>query len=82
MTLAPSAGSDMGFIYVFGPCWSCGQGFQFNPNKVPSLEIDGTRRPICADCMALANTAREQQGKPPHQILPGAYEPEEAGHVG
>jgi hypothetical protein len=30
-------------LMAIGPCWSCGQQFQFNPDKVPSI-------PVCVEC--------------------------------
>jgi hypothetical protein len=48
--------------------------FIFNPMRVPSFPVNGSREPICERCMALINAKRLAAGMPPHSILPGAYE--------
>ena len=68
------------YTWVLGPCWSCGNVFSFNADKVPSVRNErGVREPVCANCMKRANALREAAGLEPHPILPGAYEPEEVG---
>ena len=81
---------DDGYLFAFGPCWSCGRPFTFDPDRVPSIPIDpGTnlpsdmggdpdrvvRQPICRDCVALANNNRIRDHLDPIIILPGAYGP-------
>jgi len=78
-----------GGFYAMGPCWSCGKRFAFAPERVPSIPIDPVSnrppdlggdparailRPICEDCVRLANANRRMAGRPLIEILPGAYE--------
>jgi hypothetical protein len=64
-----------GWVLAFGSCCSCRRPFSFNPNKVPSVRIDGERRPVCEDCIDRANAQRRVQGLAPHVPHPAAYEP-------
>ena len=64
----------MGYALGMGTCYACKQPFAFNPNKVPSIRIDGVREPVCGHCMELVNKRREEMGLPPHTIHPDAYE--------
>lgn len=65
-----------GYAYVMGPCVLCGNPFSFNPHKVPSLNINGQREPVCEPCHTVANNKREAAGVPRWpDPLPGAYEP-------
>jgi len=66
-----------GYMFVMGQCFGCGRLFSFNPNKVPSLRINGERQPICRTCIERANPERIKRGLDPIKILPDAYEPEE-----
>ena len=73
-----------GHAIALGPCWACGTVFAFNPERVPSISIDGrgqpclegqgTKRPLCRDCVNQANQERATLGLDPIPILPGAYE--------
>jgi hypothetical protein len=65
----------MGVMMAMGPCIGCGRLFSFNPHRVPSLNVDGTREPICLACVERANPQRKANGLPPIVVLPGAYEP-------
>lgn len=65
----------MGYAFMMAPCRACGRAFSFHPHKVPSIRIEGTRYPICRNCMDEANDARKRNGLPPHPIAEGAYEP-------
>jgi hypothetical protein len=56
-----------------GPCWSCGRTFMFDPERVPSIVADGSRQPLCRDCVQRANELRERQGLARIVPLPGAY---------
>ena len=69
----------MGYALAFAPCVCCKQTFGFNPTKVPSLRVNGTREAVCLTCMTTANTKRVELGLTPHPILPDAYQglPEE-----
>jgi hypothetical protein len=67
----------MGFMLATGECMRCHKLFSFNPNLVPSVTVNGFRKPICADCVAWANPIRVANGLAAIQILPGAYEAQE-----
>jgi hypothetical protein len=67
----------MAWMHAIGNCIFCGDIFDFNPNLVPSLVIDGEREPVCRACIEQANPMRVELGLEPITILPGAYEPEE-----
>lgn len=65
----------MGYVIMHGECIACRQLFGFNPNLVPSIPINGVRQPICRTCVDIANPRRIENGLPPIDVLPGAYEP-------
>lgn len=65
------------FMVVLGRCAVCGQVFSFNPNKVPSVRVDGKREPICRACIEMANKVRIDGGMEPFPVLEDAYEAEE-----
>lgn len=67
----------MSYMSVIGPCFGCGQVFEFNADRVPSIPIDGVREPICRTCVERANPMRAANGLPPIVVLPGAYEAQE-----
>ena len=67
----------MGYMYVMGNCIGCGILFTFNADWVPSVMVQGTREPICRDCVARVNPIRAQKGLDPIRIHPDAYEPQE-----
>jgi len=67
-----------GYVMAIGPCFSCGRIFGFSVERVPSLVVDGTREPICRDCVDTANILRAKTGMPEIVPLPGAYEADEA----
>ena len=64
----------MGYAICTGSCAACGAVFSFNPHKVPSLRVEGVRRPICLGCINAANEVRKANGVPALTVLPGAYE--------
>lgn len=67
----------MGYVIVYGQCVNCGRMIAFNPNKVPSLVIEGQREPLCAVCFAKWNEVhRTSKGLDPIPLQPDAYEPE------
>jgi hypothetical protein len=68
-----------GYVSCIGTCFACKKPFSFNPNKVPSLRVEGVKREICRTCIEIANPKRIANGLEPVAILPGAYEacPEE-----
>jgi hypothetical protein len=67
----------MAWMMVYGCCLCCGRTFSFNPSRVPSLTVNGTREPVCRSCMDRGNAKRTAMGLPAHPIDPEAYEPEE-----
>lgn len=67
----------MGYMMGIGPCIGCTAIFSFNPNKVPSVEVDGKKEPICSACVKRANPMRIENGLPPIVPAPDAYEGEE-----
>ncbi len=67
----------MAYVVVVGPCVACGRVFSFNPDRVPSVTVKGSREPVCRNCVERANPRRVENGLPPIVPLPGAYEPEE-----
>jgi hypothetical protein len=65
----------MGYVTAMSPCIGCRRVFSFNPARVPSVTHEGTRRPICADCVERVNPMRIKNGLAPIVPLPDAYEP-------
>lgn len=48
----------MGFALGHGCCAGCNQIFSFNPMRVPSVIIRGSREPICMNCVERVNPIR------------------------
>ena len=71
----------MGFVFCTGYCFGCGCVFSFNPTTVPSIRIDGDRRPICRACVDLANPKRIANGLDPIVPAPDAYEACDEGEL-
>lgn len=71
----------MGYYLCTGVCFGCGQLFNFNPHRVPSIPIKGVREPICLDCVERVNPRRKALGLQPIVPLPGAYDPIEEGQL-
>lgn len=67
----------MGWMVCMGLCASCRRTFEFNPERVPSVRVNGEREPVCKSCINAANALRQARGLDPIVPLPGAYEPEE-----
>lgn len=65
----------MGYAYATSCCFGCGQLFSYNPMRVPSIRIDGDRKPVCLACVDRVNPRRIEQGLPPIVPLPDAYQP-------
>jgi hypothetical protein len=65
----------MGYAYATSNCFGCGRVFSYNPVRVPSIRIDGDRKPVCAACVVRANPEREKRGLDPIVPAPDAYEP-------
>jgi hypothetical protein len=64
----------MGFIQAFSACINCGVPFFYNPVKVPSVRVNGSREPICKGCVERANPIRVAKGLPEIVPLPDAYD--------
>lgn len=71
----------MAYVFVTSPCFGCGQLFSYHPNKVPSINHQGARRPICLTCVKRVNPMRIANGLPLIVPLPGAYEPAEENEI-
>lgn len=67
----------MAWMSYIGLCINCKQPFSFNPDRVPSVIVNGTREPLCRACVEWANPVRIAKGLEPIHVLPGAYEAEE-----
>lgn len=67
----------MAFMFVLGQCCNCHKMFSFNADLVPSVQIKGTKEPICKDCVEWANPLRKQRNLAEIYIPPGAYEAQE-----
>lgn len=65
----------MGYAMALSPCVGCGRPFAYNPVRVPSLRVDGERKPVCLSCVERANPARIRNGLEPIIPAPDAYEP-------
>jgi hypothetical protein len=65
----------MGYALLHAPCFGCGRIFASNPMRVPSIRVNGDRKPVCRDCVEAANPRRIANGLDPIVPLPGAYEP-------
>ena len=65
-----------GYAVMMSPCLICKRIFGYNPHRVPSISIDGERRPVCLPCIVRENRRRQLVGQ---ELLadprPGAYEP-------
>jgi len=68
-----------GYVFLMSPCFGCKVPFSYNPNRVPSIRIDGERQPVCQNCVDRVNPRREANGLEPIVVEEGAYEamPEE-----
>lgn len=68
-----------GYAFVIGACANCGRVFTFNPHRVPSVVVKGTREPICRPCVDAANPQRIAAGLDPIVVFADSYDaiPEE-----
>lgn len=64
----------MSYALCHGYCIGCGQLFAFNPVRVPSITIRGTREPICQTCVDRVNPTRVVNGLAPIVPAPDAYD--------
>jgi Fe-S-cluster containining protein len=65
----------MGYTLAASPCFGCGRTIYYNPMRVPSVVIKGSRKPICPACVIRVNPMRLANGLEPIIPLPDAYEP-------
>lgn len=72
----------MGYAFATSPCFGCGAVFSYNPVRVPSIRINGSREPVCRACVERVNPMRVKNGLEPIVVLPDAYEPCEEGELG
>lgn len=71
----------MGYALAMGTCFACHQPFTFNPVRVPSIRINGSREPICQSCVEKANPMRIANGLKPIVPAPDAYDACEEGEL-
>lgn len=64
----------MGVVLCTSACIGCGRIFSYNPMRVPSVTVKGSREPICEACVKRVNPMRIANGLPPIIPLPDAYE--------
>jgi hypothetical protein len=64
----------MGFALCTSRCFGCGQVFSYNPVRVPSIRVHGSREPICQGCVNRANPMRIANGLEPIVPHPDAYD--------
>lgn len=62
------------YAMAYGRCYGCKRIFGFNPVRVPSVVVNGSREPICQDCVNATNPKRIGNGLDPIVPLPEAYE--------
>lgn len=67
----------MGYMFATSACIGCGALFCYNPERVPSVVIRGSKEPICASCVERVNPKRVANGLEPIRPLPGAYDSQE-----
>lgn len=64
----------MGYALCTSECFGCHRLFSYNPLRVPSVPYQGTKHPICLECVKRANPLRVANGLPEIVPLPDAYE--------
>lgn len=64
----------MGYAFCTSACFGCKRLFSYNPMRVPSIPINGSREPICEACVRRANPLRIKNGLDPIVPFPDAYE--------
>lgn len=72
----------MGYALGMSPCIGCGRIFTYNPMRVPSTIVNGSKEPICQACVERYNPLRVANGLPPIVPLPGAYDACDEGELG
>jgi hypothetical protein len=71
----------MGYALATGACLTCQKMFNFNPVRVPSFRVNGSREPICGPCIEIINQKRVAAGVPPFTISPDAYDACDEGEL-
>lgn len=66
----------MGWMLCHSACCNCGRIFSYNPNRVPSIRINGEREAVCRECVEMANSRRTKLGHELISVHPDAYDPE------
>jgi hypothetical protein len=69
------------YALAYGACFGCNRIFSFNPMRVPSVVVNGSREPICIHCVTVANPRRIANGLEPIKPHPEAYEACEEGEL-
>jgi NAD-dependent SIR2 family protein deacetylase len=72
----------MGYAMATSACIGCGRVFSYNPVRVPSMTVKGSREPICRGCVEIVNPRRIANGLAPIVPHPEAYEPCDEGELG
>ena len=57
------------YALVYSPCVSCGIAFGYNPNRVPSIRIEGVRQAVCKNCIEAENIRRKSLNDPEMPLL-------------
>ena len=66
-----------GHMFMVASCCSCRAVVFCNPERVPSLVIEGVREPLCRSCFDLWNDIhRTSKGLEPVALDPAAYDAE------
>lgn len=65
----------MGYAFCTSACIGCGRVFSYNPMRVPSVRVNGSREPICEGCVTRVNPVRIAKGLAPIVPFPDAYDP-------
>jgi hypothetical protein len=71
----------MGYALATGSCLICKQMFTFNPVRVPSFRVRGSREPICRSCINDINQKRAAAGVHTFVIAPDAYDACDEGEL-
>lgn len=72
----------MGYVMAMGRCIGCSNVFSFNPVRVPSIRINGTKEPICKECVEKVNPMRRANGVPEIVPHPDAYDAADEQELG
>jgi len=63
------------YCFVVGNCCACGALVTFNPVRVPSLTVNGSKEPLCRGCFARWNAIhRVPKGLEPVEAHADAWE--------